>query len=1244
MSETFINTLEESYRDGLLAYCLGQVFPHTGSLQKFNINTVEELYDYLLIDPLMNADAKTTVIAHRISSLLQLNHAIYNNMEPGYTNGFDKKELNQWQYIDSDMSVWGANKLLLNYAENYIDPELRLNKTTAFADFLSEIKQNRISTQSVQRSVQNYLSKLERICNISTIAGYLYGNTVIDAKLVFLGQSRLQPDHFYWRVAENIIQDVDGKASLSPTAWNEWQEIQLSTGEIINPKIIWINNRVHIVYFTKKLEQAADSSDPSETTFTYQLEIIYQKLNNSWSTPIVLAIYPNWPTDKLKLTALVLFGRKNTEGKNGSFDVMYELDDRPNRYVRKVLTLDSRLQCIKAEDILEPPAGGNVRAIYAKFFKSKINVCDSAYYYAKDSTFPNIIQENGGEYLALQDQKLPDLTHIRLNTTFAAQLVARASLSLDNLFSWEAQNTLEVAPPSNAVGVPNTLDFHGANGLYFWEIFFHIPHAVANRLHQEFSYRDAENWYHYLFNPQIRVHEGEDNANKTPYWRVCPLLEPGSYAWEQEAGRVADPDAICYSTPERYKKAIFMEYARNILAQGDALYRRLTRDALTEARIHYSRVTALLGPRPDVLVASRWTPKTLEALSTDATVLDGSLARFLPEMLPEVSKVRNEHWKVLDDPKVFRTPVNPDLIALWDTLQQRLDTLHNNLTIDGKPMLLEMYAAPVNPRDLLRAQSSASGLSQRAVSALAPILPYRFGALLPRVQSAVETLTRFGDLVRQYREQKEQALQEERVQSQMDELSAFAVQLQEVALEQQQAAIDTLISSKKVVTERQAYYRKLKDNDISSAERDSMDKRKETIPYEQASAGMESAASIADLVPNLFGTSVGGSVWGGPARALGWVQRISASEKRVMSYVTSESEQYRRRREEWHFQHDQAAAEGEMLDEQIKSAQNAKRMVQVQLDQARKEQEQAKVRYQLLLTRTTGSALYQWLISQMSTFYFQAYDAVTSLCLSVEACWRYEMGDYEARFIQPNVWFDNYFGLTAGEALKLQLLNMESTYLKRHDRRLEIVKTVSLKQWVENSIDSLTWDEVVEKIRETGQFDFSLSPLDFDRDYPGHYLRQIVNISINMPLLLGPYEEIKATLTQTSSETLLSPDMAALKYYYPEQGGDIPIKPASILSNPRVSQSIVISNQENKTGVLYANINDERYLPFEGTGAISSWRLDFPRADKLQQSRLINALKDIVIEFRYTAQTGNTAFTHEVSGLVRENNKHFRQQ
>ncbi|WP_323861122.1 hypothetical protein [Xenorhabdus szentirmaii] len=43
---------------------------------------------------------------------------------------------------------------------------------------------------------------------------------------------------------------------------------------------------------------------------------------------------------------------------------------------------------------------------------------------------------------------------------------------------------------------------------------------------------------------------------------------------------------------------------------------------------------------------------------------------------------------------------------------------------------------------------------------------------------------------------------------------------------------------------------------------------------------------------------------GGPARALGWAHRISVSEKRVMSYVTSESEQYRRRREEWQFQHD----------------------------------------------------------------------------------------------------------------------------------------------------------------------------------------------------------------------------------------------------------------------------------------------------------------------------------------------------
>ncbi|MBK9227461.1 MAG: hypothetical protein IPL67_10515 [Ignavibacteria bacterium] len=40
------------------------------------------------------------------------------------------------------------------------------------------------------------------------------------------------------------------------------------------------------------------------------------------------------------------------------------------------------------------------------------------------------------------------------------------------------------------------------------------------------------------------------------------------------------------------------------------------------------------------------------------------------------------------------------------------------------------------------------------------------------------------------------------------------------------------------------------------------------------------------------------------------------------------------------------------------------------------------------------------------------------------------------------------------------------------------------------------------------------------------------------------------------------------------------------------------STGQNDSGVFELNFRDERYLPFENTGAISSWRLELPRGSQ----------------------------------------------
>ncbi|PQQ39616.1 hypothetical protein C6H68_00065 [Photorhabdus luminescens] len=131
---------------------------------------------------------------------------------------------------------------------------------------------------------------------------------------------------------------------------------------------------------------------------------------------------------------------------------------------------------------------------------------------------------------------------------------------------------------------------------------------------------------------------------------------------------------------------------------------------------------------------------------------------------------------------------------------------------------------------------------------------------------------------------------------------------------------------------------------------------------------------------------------------------------------------------------------------------------------------------------------------------------------------------------------------------------------------------------------------------------------------------------------MGPYQDIKATLTQTKSYTLKTPDINGVKYLLSNKEGDN----KQIVTNLRASQQIALSSGINDSGTFNLNFGDDRYLPFEGTGAVSDWKLTFPSAttDSIQRDILDN-LSDIILHVRYTAKDGGEAFAGQVRELLK---------
>src|SRR5262249_26361296 len=68
---------------------------------------------------------------------------------------------------------------------------------------------------------------------------------------------------------------------------------------------------------------------------------------------------------------------------------------------------------------------------------------------------------------------------------------------------------------------------------------------------------------------------------------------------------------------------------------------------------------------------------------------------------------------------------------------------------------------------------------------------------------------------------------------------------------------------------------------------------------------------------------------------------------------------------------------------------------------------------------------------------------------------------------------------------------------------------------------------------------------------------------------------------------------------------------------PSRSVSVATSTAQNDAGVFELSFRDERYMPFEGLGAISQWHLTLPKSFRQFDYQ---AIKDVTLSISYTAE------------------------
>lgn len=209
-------------RDALVSYILQYQKPSP------EIITPDKLYEYFLIDVEMDACMKTSRIRQALSTVQLFIQRCLMNLEPSVDPASIRAE--QWTWMKR-YRVWEANRKVFLYPENWLEPELRDNKSSMFKELEGELMQQEITDESAELAFLNYLKKLDDIAKLEMVGMYLEenekGNQDDDILHVIgrtMGNTRQhyyrRYEYGYWTPWEKISLNIEGE-HIFPVVWRK---------------------------------------------------------------------------------------------------------------------------------------------------------------------------------------------------------------------------------------------------------------------------------------------------------------------------------------------------------------------------------------------------------------------------------------------------------------------------------------------------------------------------------------------------------------------------------------------------------------------------------------------------------------------------------------------------------------------------------------------------------------------------------------------------------------------------------------------------------------------------------------------------------------------------------------------------------------------------------------------------------------------------------------------------------------
>ncbi|KAF7936532.1 uncharacterized protein EAE97_007898 [Botrytis byssoidea] len=677
--------------------------------------------------------------------------------------------------------------------------------------------------------------------------------------------------------------------------------------------------------------------------------------------------------------------------------------------------------------------------------------------------------------------------------------------------------------------------------------------------------------------------------------------------------------AAARGRPISYMKWIVMKYAEILIAMGDVYFRRASLESLPIATQRYIEAARVLGKEPPKvpdLGKRKRKAMTFEQLREEDIMYDSVVFDL---GLPFSAKLKKGAAETADrDPKkeniacflrtnYFCAPLNPKFKQMRRLVHERLYNLRNSFDIQGKPVVYGLREPPIDPGALIALSKRGMGvsdiLSMVSGERSSPLPRQRFDALLQRALALCTEVRELGERLVAVVEKKEMETSNIGSAQHASVKQKMMLDIKNVELEEAQQTVESLLINRSSLEAQLNYYLQLigePDSTISKPKNDWVDIQQSIdtptkdelrmSSYENAemtkslAAGAKNRSAIAtdalsmllNLVPqattDFEPLGVGGSISFAGSAIADAVAASSTSARGIAAVYADEAGradkkasltmQLRERR----LAANMSGREIKSIDKQVEIQKLHITSIQKDIEIQQSEIEDAAGAEEWYRTKYTSEQLYTWMEKIFRNLCFQAYELSMTMALRAESSFNFEAGS------------------------KSSIINKGGTvFLKDFDPM------------------------ALMKLRITGTTDFSIGELLYEMDFPGHYMRRIRSVSVSVP------SDIENGTNTNAVSTLLQH-----KYRVTQNAADYAASQSATGSESfRTDRipitAIAVSSGTRDPGVFELDFSGPRYMPFEGAGAISTWRLEFPAPIRHFN---YESIADVQLHIQYTAYEG----------------------